>query len=96
MNRTILISALSFFVFAAGLCSSQGGPTDPGGEIRRNEACMESCQAKKCAAHADCRSNCEQKGMAPAVQGCLDQCEIKFRYCEDACASECEARHPVR
>lgn len=85
---------LSLLIFGTSACSSQPERVDPGTSPVRNEACMTECKAKKCEAYAGCEESCEAKGMAPAIAACQNQCEIKFRYCDDACASECDARYP--
>ena len=86
-------------ILASGMilwsCSNPPPKNNPGTDPVRNDACMVECRAKKCAAYSGCRAECEKKGMNPAVAACNDQCDIKFRYCEDACTTDCGARQPV-
>ncbi len=91
-NTFVMVTAV-MLLFAA--CKSQPEKDEPTQEIVRNEACMSACKEKKCAAYSACYEDCEGKGMSPAINACRNQCDIKFQYCNDACASECDARHPV-
>lgn len=92
-RNVFFIGCAVVLLFAA--CKSKPTKDDPTQEIVRNEACMTSCKEQKCAAYTGCYETCDGKGMAPAVNACRNQCDIKFEDRNDACASECDARYPV-
>lgn len=87
-----LAATAALLMFAA--CSSQPSKVDPGTNPVRNQACMTECRERKCTAYTGCYEKCEEKRMGPAIAGCRSQCDIKFKYCDDACAAECDARYP--
>lgn len=94
LPKAAMGAVLGALVLLSAACSSQPTKVDPGTQPTRNQACMTECRERKCTAYTGCYERCDEKGMGPAIAGCRSQCDIKFRYCNDACASECDARYP--
>lgn len=90
----ILLTLATAALLAGGLFCKSEQKIEPSPVQVRNEACMEECRARKCEAYQTCYEDCEAANMQPAIAACTHKCDIRFQYCQDACASECDARYP--
>lgn len=93
-KRSALSSLLVIALLAAGGYCKTDETIEPSPVQVRNEACMEACREDKCPEHEQCYTDCAATNMQAAIAACEHRCDIRFRYCEDACGAECDARYP--